>query len=81
MTTQVEVTIAGIPATVRVTRFKHVRGQGPSAPSDVDCHGYTEMEYQVCDRAGKDAHWLARKVQPADIERIEAAIHEHYAEA
>lgn len=80
MTTTVEVSIAGIPATVRVTRFKRVKGIGPTAPSDVDCHGYTEMEYQVCDRNGRDAHWLARKVGPDDIERIEAAIHDFYRE-
>ena len=78
--TTIPVTIAGIPASVEVTRFVRVKGQGSSAPSDVDCYGYVEMEYSVKDRRGRDATWLARKVMPADIERIETAIREHYAE-
>jgi hypothetical protein len=73
----VEVRIAGIPATVQVDSFTKVkpwRGGIMSCPSDLDYYGYTEMEYTICDRNGRPAPWLERKVTAKDTEAIEEAI-------
>lgn len=69
--------IAGIPCKVDVTHYLHQRPMGMRAASDVDCYGYTECEFTVCDLRGRPAAWLERKVTDADRERIAA----EYAEA
>ena len=45
-----------------------------NAPSDLDYHGYTELDYTICDRRGRPAPWLERKASKDDIANIEEEI-------
>lgn len=77
----VPTTIQGIPALALVTHYRVVRGSfSHNAPSDLDYRGYTEMEYEVCDRRGRAAPWLQLKMNEEDRMRVEAAIHEEMGE-
>ena len=73
----IESNIQGIPCLINVTHYEVVKGQGMSAPSDIDCYGYTEMEYEVCDRKGYRAGWLEKKMTTEDELRIEADVAEY----
>ena len=76
--TDIKTTVAGIPAVIRVYNFVSVRGSHSyNAPSDMDYHGYTESEWEVCDRRGRPAPWLARKINDEITERIEETIATH----
>jgi hypothetical protein len=65
--------IAGIPCTIQVGRVFVQEPMGPSADSDWDCYGYSEIEFTVCDRRGRPAPWLERKMtydEKSDIETL-----------
>lgn len=66
------VKICGMPALVRVEHFLDVKGSfSRDAPSDMDYHGYVEVEFTVCDHRGRPAPWLERKLSKdayADLE-------------
>jgi hypothetical protein len=69
--------IAGIPCTVEVTRHVVVKPWGGSphtCPSSDDYYGYSEVEFEVCDRRGRPAPWLERKMTEDDVRRIEGEI-------
>ena len=66
--------IAGIPCQIQIDYAFSQPALGPSADSDWDCYGYTEIEFTVCDRRGRPAPWLARKMSADDKERIEQEI-------
>lgn len=71
MSTQFEVRVAGIPAQVRVDRFLRVKGShSRNAPSDLDFHGYTEVDFTILDRRGRPAPWLEWKMTDAEKDRI-----------
>lgn len=70
------ISIAGIPAQIRVDRYFRQKPMGVTAPSDMDCYGYTEVEYMVLDRRGYAAPWLAKKVTDDIDTDIRAAIDE-----
>ena len=73
--TDIKTTVAGIPAVIRVHNFVSVRGSHSyHAQSDMDYHGYTECEWEVCDRRGRPAPWLARKINAEITARIEETI-------
>lgn len=73
--TDIQTTIANIPAVIRVHNFVSVRGSHSyNAQSDMDYHGYTECEFEVCDRRGRPAPWLARKINAEITARIEETI-------
>ena len=73
--TDIQTTVAGIPAVIRVHNFVSVRGSHSyNAQSDMDYHGYTEGEWEGCDRRGGPAPGLARKVNAEINERIEETI-------
>ena len=73
--TDIKTTVAGIPAVIRVHNFVSVRGSHSyNAQSDMDYHGYIESEWEVCDRRGRPAPWLARKINDEINERIEETI-------
>ena len=65
--------IAGIPCTVRID-YVRVTPPDPRGDSDWDYYGYTEFDYTVCDRRGRPAPWLEKKMTRAD----EARIHDEY---
>ena len=79
--TEIETRIAGIPCIVGVTHFESVRGSfSYHAASDWDYHGYVECEFTVCDRRGRPAPWLERKLTSKDESRIESEIAEYFAD-
>jgi len=69
-----EARIAGIPCLIDPTYVNVVKGQGPSADSDWDCYGYSEVEFEVYDRKGYKANWLRGKMTAADQADIETLI-------
>jgi hypothetical protein len=67
--------IQGIPCLVDVHHVSVVKGSfSYNAPSDLDYHGYTELDYTICDRRGRPAPWLERKATSDDIATIEEEI-------
>ena len=74
---EIESRVAGIPCLIGVTHFDSVRGSySYNAPSDMDYYGYTESEWDVLDRRGRQAAWLERKLTDDDRQRIEQEIAE-----
>lgn len=69
MATTMDTRIAGIPCTIRVA-YASVTPPNSRADSDWDYYGYTDFDYEVCDRRGRPAPWLAKKMTPADEARI-----------
>lgn len=72
-----ESTVSGIPCIIQVDRFFRQKPLGRGCDSDWDCDGYTEIDFTVCDRRGRPAPWLERKLTIADRERIEVQIIEY----
>lgn len=70
----VEVSVQGIPCQALVTHYLNQPALGPSADSDWDCYGYTEVEFDLYDRKGYRALWLERKATDKDRELIVEAI-------
>lgn len=66
--------IQGIPCQIRVTHFFVQRPLGPSADSDMDCYGYTDVEFDVLDDEGRPAAWLERQLNSDDRNAIEQEI-------
>ena len=70
--------VAGIPCIIQIDRCMVVKGSYDyNAPSDHDYYGYSEIEFTVCDRRGRAAPWLERKLTDDDRERIESEIIEY----
>lgn len=61
--------IAGIPCVIRV-EYANVVQPNRWADNDQDYRGYTDFEYEVCDRRGRPAPWLAKKLTSDDEARI-----------
>jgi hypothetical protein len=76
--TQIATTVAGIPAIIAVLDYTHVCGSfSPRAASDMDYFGYLEMDWQVCDRRGRPAPWLERKLDQHERDRIDQEVIDH----
>lgn len=69
-----ETRIAGIPCKVRVTHCFVQKPLGTRCDSDLDCYGYTDIEFDVLDRKGYLAPWLEKKMSDDDRVRIEELI-------
>ena len=68
--------IAGIPCLIEVRSLevhRPYRGSAHTCDSDTEYYGYTDCEFDVFDRRGRPADWLASKMTDADENRI---IHE-----
>jgi len=75
---EIESRVAGIPCIIGVVEYFSVAGSySQNAASDWDYHGYSESEWVVCDRRGRPAPWLERKLTDKDSSRIESEIAEH----
>ena len=75
---EIESRVAGIPCLIGVTYFESVRGSYDyHAVSDMDYHGYSESDWVVCDRRGRPAPWLEKKMTSKDESRIEREIAKH----
>ena len=70
--------ISGIPCYIQVDRFFIQKPLGPMCDSDWDAHGYTDIEFTVCDRNGRPAPWLEKKMSYDDQQRIEVEIEESH---
>ena len=70
----IEARISGIPCLIDPTYVFTQKALGPSCDSDWDCYGYSEVEYNVCDRRGRLAPWLERKMTQEEKEKIETLI-------
>jgi len=76
---QIESYVAGIPCIIGVVDYTCVKGSySYHAASDWDYHGYTESEWEVCDRRGRPAPWLARKLTDKIEREIEKEIAEYF---
>lgn len=72
---KIESRVAGIPCLIRVVNVQVKKGSySPSAVDPDEYHGYTDIEFDVLDRRGRDAPWLANKLTDADRDRIDAEI-------
>lgn len=73
--TEIETRVAGIPCIARVTYYMSQPGSySRNAASDMDYYGYTECEFEICDRRGRPAPWLEKKMTTNDSDRITAEI-------
>jgi len=76
---QIESYVAGIPCIIGVVDYTCVKGSySYHAASDWDYHGYTESEWEVCDRRGRPAPWLACKLTDKIEREIEREIAEYF---
>lgn len=67
--------VAGIPCLISYTvRGKYVPAKVDAPPEYCYEAEYPEVDWAVCDRRGRPAPWLARKLTQADRERIEEEI-------
>lgn len=66
-----EARLAGIPCKIKISNLHRVEGSYKyNSDSDWDYYGYTDYDYEVLDRNGRLALWLARKVSVLDIESV-----------
>ena len=70
--------VQGIPCLIDITNFKVVPANSRCTDSDWDYYGYEELEYVICDRRGRPAPWLERKVTDGDRDKIRQDIETHY---
>ena len=74
---EIEARVAGIPCLIGVTHYHSVRGSySRNAASDLDYHGYTEVEWEVLDRRGRRALWLERKMSDFERDEIDDLVNE-----
>jgi len=64
--------IANIPCIIRVESVRGQKPLGPSAESDWDCYGWTDVEFEVLNRKGYKALWLEKKLTLEETREIEA---------
>jgi hypothetical protein len=70
----IQVTIAGIPAVVRVIYANYTQPDPGTWASDIDFYGGWELDWEICDSRGRPAPWLERKATDDDRQRIEAEL-------
>lgn len=74
----IETRVRGIPCLIGVNNFERHRGSfSYNAPSHDDYYGHTEFDWELLDRKGYRADWLAKKLTDADIDFIEDTIVNH----
>jgi hypothetical protein len=72
---QFEYRLAGIPCIIEA-EYRVIKGQGYSAPSDLDARGWVESTFKVLDRRGRYAAWLERKLTDKSTQAINDMIAE-----
>lgn len=79
---ELETTVAGIPCIIKynASYTKPWRGHPHECPSPEDYHGGWDIDYTVCDRTGRYAAWLDKKITDAEDRRIREEILEWMAD-
>lgn len=76
---EINARVAGIPCVIGVSHYNCVKGSYSSQEdSDWDYYGYNDAEWDVCDRNGRKAPWLASKMTKSDVVQIEAIIAQYF---
>jgi hypothetical protein len=76
---EIETTVAGIPCIIGVIEYSSTSGSySHNAASDWDYYGHTDCDWEVCDRRGRPAPWLARKVNDKITSEIKQEIASHF---
>lgn len=74
-------TVAGIPCQIHAFDIRHQKPfNGPAhlCDSDLDFYGYFEFDFEVLDRRGRKADWLAKKLTRNDELQIEEEVRCEY---
>lgn len=74
MDIQINTRVAGIPAVARVAYAHYTRPDYSSWASPEDYYGGWTLDWEICDRNGRPAPWLDKKLTASDRRRIEAAL-------
>lgn len=81
MTHYIPFTLTGIPCLIKVEHYIKVspwRGSPHTCPSSDDYYGYEEADWEICDRKGYKAPWLAKKITPYIKDQISSTIREYF---
>lgn len=78
---EVEVRVCGIPAIARVTTYEPARDNRRGHIDDWLPDDPEVIEYEICDRRGRKALWLAKKITDEVHEEIISAISKAIGEA
>ena len=73
----IEARISGIPCLIEPTLVIVKKPDYGTWDSDQDYYGYSEIEFTVCDRRGRPAPWLEKKMTKEEEEKIETLILEN----
>lgn len=74
-TMQIESRVAGIPCLIELVSAHVTKGNySPRAETPDEYYGCKEIEFNVLDRRGRDAPWLANKLTDDDARRIECEL-------
>lgn len=74
--TTMDFKICGIPCIIEFSA-QYTKPDLNSWASDIDYYGGWDIDYTVCDRNGRYAAWLERKITPEIESDIESAIIEY----
>ena len=62
--------VRGIPCLIRVTDYSYQRSDHRCTDSDVDYHGFEDVDFEVLDQRGRPAPWLERKMSASDEDSV-----------
>lgn len=68
---EIEARAAGLPCLLGVTHYFEKSPDYASRDSDMDYRGFVEVEWEILDRRGNPAAWLAKKVSPDEMSLLE----------
>lgn len=68
---EIEARAAGLPCLLGVTHYFEKSPDHGSRDSDMDYRGFVEVEWEILDRRGNPAAWLAKKVGPDEMSLLE----------
>lgn len=70
--------VAGIPAIARVTNFYPGHGGNYTGHPDFRYpKEYPEIEFEICDKKGRPAPWLERKIDDQEKEDLASQLIKH----
>lgn len=72
----IEARVCGIPCLLDVTYSSYCAPRGKWADNSDECYGWDEVEFEVCDRRGRPAEWLKKKMTKKDWDDAEKQVRE-----